>query len=108
MLDMIGRSIIGHGVIKPIDLGLMEAQVEKRNFDPDTYNHKILAELRSEQLEFYEIIQYLAEGFANQRCQRDTPDWEFWNSQFMFIVAFTYKIISVGIESRWMKEDIRL
>ena len=108
MLNSDGQPIIGHGVIKPIDVELMLAQLEKRAFDSLGYNQRIVDELRSEQLEFYQIIRNLAVTFANEMCQRDTPEWEFWMDRFMFSVAFTYKIISVGIESRWMEEDIRL
>lgn len=108
MLDANGQPIIGHGVIKPIDLKLVLAQLEKRAFDVAGYNQRILDELRSEQPAYYRTVRMLAESFANEMCQRDTPEWEFWMSRFMFIIALTYKIISVGIESRWMDEDIRL
>ncbi len=108
MFNASGQRIIGHGVIKPIDLDLVRAQLEKRAFDFSGYDQKLLDELRSEQPAYYRTMRMLAENFANEMCQRDTPEWEFWMSRFMFIIAFTYKIISVGIESRWMDEDIRL
>lgn len=108
MLDENGQPIIVHGIIKQIDLDLMLAQLNKRAFDLAGYDNKILEELRVEQPDFCRIIRQTAERFANERCQRDTPDWDFWMYRFMFIVAFTYKLISVGIESRWMEEDIRI
>ena len=108
MFDTFGQQVIGHGVIKQIDLSLMEAQIGKRNCDQSTYNKNILDELRAEQPDYYGVVQGLAESLANERCQRDTPDWEFWMNWFMFSAAFTYKIICVGIESQWMNEDFRL
>lgn len=112
MLNELGEPIIGHGVIKEFSEELMIAQLQKRNFDMESFDKLILEEYRNEQPSFYRMMEHTASRYATQfadmECIGGTANWQesvnYWKQRLMFLLALQYKIISVGIECQEMEE----
>lgn len=111
MLNQLGEPLIGHGVIKEFSEELMMAQLQKRNFDMESYDELIFEEYRKEQPSFYRMMEHTASRyaiqFADKECVGGTEGWdecvEYWKMRIMFLLALQYKIISVALECQMME-----
>lgn len=116
LLNDSGVPIIGHGVIKPISLTVMDAQLSKRAQDYDDYRKKIENEFKMEQPALFRLLWDLAEThafeWANVHEIEGSSSYDhcvdYWTERFMFILYFQYKLISLGIEAQWMEGTISL
>lgn len=109
MFDCNGtREGIGHGVLKPISLDILESQLNYRARDYENYNARINQELQEEQPLYYRTLCDLAEAYAGELYEIDSPHYKYWIERMMFLMCFQYKCISASIEARFLSEDIRL
>lgn len=113
MLNQYGERCIGHGVIKEFSEEIMISQLEKRKFNLNEYDELILSEFRHEQPSLFRLLENLAGRYATQYADKelvsDTEQWDdcvsYWKQRLMFVMAFQYKILSVGLECQQMEES---
>ena len=110
MFSATGDAEIGHGVIYEVSNQVVESQLEKKLQDSNAYTKQILEEFRYEQPMLYNLFEATAKKVASQLFneQKQPNKYQFVIDNYMFNVAYLYKVISVSIEARWMNEDIRL
>lgn len=112
MLNQLGERNIGHGVIKEFSEEIMLSQLAKRNFNSDEYDEGIIEEFKKEQPTFYKLMQHTLAKYAIQYADNysilGTDEWEesveYWMKRVSFLIAFQYKIMSVGIECQIMED----
>lgn len=116
LLNNLGEPSVGHGIIKPLSLETMRAQLEKRARDTVEYNKRILQEFKKEQPQFYRILMDIVDNFIKEYLEfheiEDTESWEiakeYWEDRLTFMMAFEYKLISLQIENQFMNGEIVL
>lgn len=114
LLNQLGLPNVGHGVISEIGYDVLKAQLSKKKFDEIEYNRKILEEFQKEQSIFYRIVRGVAEGYAKEWAEVHEVEGtysyleciEYWIERMTALLALQYKLISVGVESQWLNDNL--